>query len=181
MMRKFLLMSVASLAIWGCSDKGADADGDGKISNSEAAAEMGSGGAMAMKPGQWEVKISFDSVEAPGVPAEMQGKMKEQLGKGMTQASCLTQAQVDKPGGDFFGAPPEANCTFDELGRSGNTMKVAMTCKPGGNMTVKSKMDGKFAAETYTMTIEQSTDGTPMGAVKMTGRIDGKRLGDCPA
>lgn len=179
-MRKYLLVAAAALAISACN-KGADADGDGKISDAEAKAEMGSGGAMAMKPGQWEVKISFDKIDAPGIPAAMQGKMKEQMSKGMTQQSCLTQAQVDKPGGDFFGAPPEANCTFDELSRSGNGMKVAMTCKPAGNMTVKSKMDGQFAAETYTMNIEQSTEGTPMGAVKMTGKIDGKRVGDCPA
>ncbi len=180
-MRKFLILGVAALAISACSDKGADADGDGTISDAEATAEMGKGGAMAMKPGQWEVKISFDKIEAPGVPANMQGKMKEQMGQGMTQQSCLTQAQVDKPGGDFFGAPAEANCTFDAISRADNAMKVSMTCKPGGNMTVKSKMDGKFAAETYTMTIEQATEGTPMGAVKMTGKIEGKRVGDCPA
>jgi Protein of unknown function (DUF3617) len=179
-MRKFLILGVAALALSAC-DKGADADGDGKISDAEASAEMGSGGAMAMKPGEWEVKIGFDKIEAPGVPAAAQGKMKEQMGKGMTQRSCLTQAQVEKPGGDFFGAPAEANCTFDEISRSDNAMKVAMTCKPGGSLTVKSKMDGKFAAETYTMNIEQSTEGTPMGAVKMTGKIEGKRVGDCPA
>lgn len=180
-MRKFLILGVAALALSACSDKGADADGDGKISDVEAKAEMGSGGAMAMKPGEWEVKISFDKIEAPGVPAAAQGKMKEQMATGMTQRSCLTQAQVDKPGGDFFGAPEEANCTFDELSRTGNGMKVAMICKPGGNLVVKSKMDGKFAAETYTMNIEQSTEGTPMGAVKMTGKIVGTRVGDCPA
>lgn len=180
-MRKFLILGVAALALSACSDKGADADGDGKISDAEAKDEMGSGGKMAMKPGLWEVKIGFDKIEAPGVPANVQGKMKEQMGKGMTQQSCLTQEQVDKPGGDFFGAPEEANCTFEEINRTGDAMKVAMTCKPGGNMTVKSKMDGKFAAESYTMTIEQSTEGTPMGAVKMTGKIEGKRVGDCPA
>jgi Protein of unknown function (DUF3617) len=179
-MRNIVILGVAALALSAC-DKGADADGDGKITEAEATAEMASGGAMAMKPGQWEVKISFDKVEAPGVPAAAQGKMKEQMGKGMTQRSCLTQAQVEKPGGDFFGAPPEANCTFNEISRSGNAMKVAMTCKPAGTMTVKSKMDGQFAAETYTMNIEQSTEGTPMGAVKMTGKIEGKRVGDCPA
>lgn len=179
-MRKFIILGVAALAISAC-DKGADADGDGKISDAEAKAEMSSGGKMAMKPGQWEVKVTFDSIEAPGLPEAMKGKMKEQMGKGVTQQSCLTQEQVDKPGGDFFGAPPEANCSFDELSRSGNAMKVAMTCKPAGNMTVKSKMDGEFGAETYTMKIEQSTEGTPMGAVKMTGKIDGKRTGDCPA
>lgn len=181
MMRKFLILGVAALAISACSDKGADADGDGKISDAEAKAEMGSGGAMAMKPGLWEVKIGFDKIDAPGVPASLQGKMKEQMSNGITQQSCLTQEQVDKPGGDFFGAPAESNCTFNELARSGNGIKVEMTCKPGGNMTVKSTMDGQFGAETYTMNIEQSTEGTPMGKVKMTGKIDGKRVGDCPA
>ena len=180
-MRKFLIIGVAALALSACSDKGADADSDGKISDAEAKAELSSGGAMAMKPGMWEVKISFDTVEAPGVPADAQSKMKEQMGKGMTQQSCLTKAQVEKPGGDFFGAPPEANCTFSEINRSDNAMKVSMTCKPGGEMTIKSTMDGKFAAENYTMNIEQSTEGTPMGAVKMTGKIIGKRVGDCPA
>jgi Protein of unknown function (DUF3617) len=177
---KYLLVA-AAFALSACSDKGADADGDGKISNTEAKAELGAGGAMAMKPGQWEVKMTFDSVEAPGIPAAAQSKMKEQMGKGMTQQSCLTKAQVEKPGGDFFGAPPEANCTFDEINRSDNAMRVSMTCKPGGEMTIKSTMDGKFAAESYTMDIQQSTEGTPMGAVKMTGKIVGKRLGDCPA
>jgi hypothetical protein len=180
-MRNFLLLGVAALALSACSDKSADADGNGKISEAEVKAELGAGGKMVMKPGQWEVKISFDKIEAPGAPANIQNKIKEQMGKGMTQRSCLTQAQVEKPGGDFFGAPEEANCTFDSLSRSGNAMQVAMTCKPGGAMTVKSKMDGKFAAETYTMTIEQNTEGTPMGAIKMTGKIDGKRVGDCPA
>jgi hypothetical protein len=180
-MKKLIITAVAALALAACSDKGADTDGDGKITDAEAKAEMGSGGKMAMKPGQWEVKISFDKIEAPGMPANLQGKMKEQLGSGMTQRSCLTQEQVDKPGGDFFGAPAEANCTFDDLSRSGDAMKVAMTCKPAGNVVVKSKMDGKFAAETYTMNIEQSTEGTPMGAVKMTGKIEGKRVGECPS
>jgi hypothetical protein len=180
-MRKFLILGVAALAISACSEKGADADGDGKISDAEATAEMADGGSMAMKPGEWEVKISFNKIVAPGIPAELQGKMKEQMGKGMIQKSCLTQKQVDKPGGDFFGAPAEANCTFEELKRTGDSMKVAMTCKPAGNMTIKSKMDGKFAAETYTMNINQNTEGTPMGTVKMTGKIEGKRVGDCPA
>lgn len=180
-MRKYLILGAAALAISSCSDKGADSDGDGKISTAEAATEMAKDGAMAMKPGLWEVKIGFDKIDAPGVPANMQGKMKAEMGKGMTQQSCLTKAQVDKPDTDFFGAPPEANCTFEELNRSAAGVKVAMTCKPGGAMVLKSKMDGKFAAESYTMTIEQSTEGTPMGVVKMNGKIEGKRIGDCPA
>lgn len=180
-MHKFFLLGVAALAISACSNTGADTDGDGKISTAEATTEMAKGGAMAMKPGLWEVKIGFNKVEAPGAPADVQEKMKAQMGQGVTQRSCLTKEQVEKPSTDFFGAPPEANCTFEELSRSADGIKVAMTCKPGGAMVIKSKMDGKFQAETYTMNIDQSTEGTPMGAVKMTGKIDGKRVGDCPA
>ncbi|MFN7717474.1 MAG: DUF3617 domain-containing protein [Sphingomonadaceae bacterium] len=180
-MHKFFLLSAAALALSACADKGADTNGDGKISDSEAATEMADGGAMAMKPGLWEVKIGFDNIEAPGAPAAMQKTLKTQMGQGVTQRSCLTQAQVDKPGMEFFGAQPEANCTFEALDRSTAGVKMAMTCKPAGPIIVKSKMDGKFSAETYTMRIEQNTDGTPMGAVKMTGKIEGTRVGDCPA
>lgn len=180
-MRKFLIVGVAALALAACSNKGADADGDGKVSADEAKAEMSAGGAMAMKPGLWEVKIAFNKVEAPGMPAGVADKMKAQMDQGMTEKSCMTKEQAAKPGGDFFGAPPEANCTFDTLDRSGNSMKVAMTCKPAGAIVVKSKMDGTFGAETYSMNIEQSTEGMPMGAVKMTGKIEGKRVGECPA
>lgn len=179
-MRKFFLIGVAALALTACSQKGADTDGDGKISDAEATTEMADGGAMAMKPGLWEVRMRYDKVEAPGVPADMQAKMKAEMAEGMTQRSCLTKAQVEKPGMEFFGAPAEANCTFSDLDRATDSVKITMACKPSGPIVVKSKMDGKFGAETYSMNVEQSTEGTPMGAIKMTGKIEGKRVGDCP-
>lgn len=179
-MRKILILGFAALALSAC-DKGADADGDGKVSNEEAKAEMGSGGAMATKPGMWEVKMTFANVEAKGAPPEILSQIKAQAAKGITMQSCMTKEQAEKPGTDFFGGTPEANCSFDKLDRSGNSINVEMTCKPAGNIVVKSKMDGSFAAETYTMNIEQSTEGMPTGPVKMTGKVDAKRVGDCPA
>jgi hypothetical protein len=180
-MHKFFLMCAAALSLSACSDKGADLDNDGKISDAEAETEMSSGGAMATKPGLWEVRSQYDKVEAPGMTADMQQKMKAQMAEGMTQRSCLTKAQVEKPGMAFFEAPPGANCKFDALDRNSDNVKMTMTCKPGGAIVLKSKMDGKFGAESYTMKIEQNTEGTPMGATKMTGKIEGKRVGDCPA
>jgi Protein of unknown function (DUF3617) len=103
------------------------------------------------------------------------------MGKGVTVKSCLTQEQVDKPGADFFGSPEGSNCTFEQLDRSGNSMKVAMTCKPDGKTVITNKMDGTFAETSYSPTMEQKTSGTPLGDMTMKGKIENKRLGDCPA
>jgi hypothetical protein len=180
-MRKFLILGAAALAMSACSNKGADADGDGKISDVEAKAEMSTGGAMATKPGLWEIKMTFDKVEGEKVPAPALAQMKAQAAKGMTMRSCLTKEQAEKPGADFFGGTEQANCSFSKLDRSGNNMDVEMTCKPAANITLTNKMKGTFADESYSMAIEQSTNMPSIGAVKMTGKIVGTRVGDCPA
>ncbi len=179
-MRKLVLTSVVFLALAACSNNGADSDGDGKISAKEASTEMAQGGATAMKPGQWEIKISVSDFSAPGAPEGTMATMKESAMKGMTTQSCMTKEQVERPGADFFGGVKEGGCEFSKLDRSGNTMSVAMTCKPGGNMVSNIVMDGSFAAESYTMKMTQKIEGSPMGTVDMKGTIAGKRLGECP-
>jgi Protein of unknown function (DUF3617) len=180
-MRKFLILGAAALATSACSDKGADADGDGKITTAEVTAEMSDGTLMKMEPGEWETKIGFSDVQAKNLPPQALAAMKTQMAKGVTTKSCMTKEQSEKPGSDIFGAPPEANCSFEEFNKSGDTMKVSMTCKPAPNMVVKSEMNGTFSKTNYTLNIVQSTEGPPMGAIKLTGKTEGKRLGDCPA
>lgn len=181
-MRKILVTGAACavLAITACSDKGADTDGDGKVSTAEAHKELSKGGAVAMTPGMWEVKIKFDSIEAPGLPEAAKAQMSKAMSE-MSVKSCLTKEQAEKPGADFFGGDAGSNCTFEQLDRSGNKMTVQMTCKPRGGITISNKMQGSFEGETYAMTMEQKTSGTPMGEMTMKGRIEGKRIGDCPA
>ncbi len=179
-MRKLLILGAATLALMGCSKQGADTDGDGQVSKEEAQKELSSGGAMAMKPGMWEVKIKFDSLEAPKMPEAARAGMSKAMNE-VSVKSCLTKEQVEKPGADFFGGDAGSNCTFQQIDRSGDKMSVQMTCKPQGSNVMTSKMEGSFAAETYSMTMEQKTSGTPMGDMTMKGRIEGKRIGDCPA
>ncbi|MFN3747200.1 MAG: DUF3617 domain-containing protein [Sphingorhabdus sp.] len=181
-MRKLVIGGAvgALLALAACSDKGADADGDGKVSSAEAQKELSQGGAVAMNPGLWEVKIKFDSIEAPGLPEAAKSQMTKAMNE-MSVKSCLTKEQAEKPGADFFGGDENSNCSFEQLNRSGNKMTVAMTCKPDGGVTVASKMEGSFEGDSYVMNMEQKTSGTPMGDMTMKGRIEGKRIGDCPA
>jgi hypothetical protein len=180
-MRKLILVSVAVLAIAGCSGKDADSDGDGKISADEVKSELASGGAMDMMPGEWEVKVNFSNIEGDGIPEQAKAALKEQIAKGTTSKSCMTKEQAQKPGADMFGSPDSANCTFAKFDRSGNKMSIDMTCKPAGTIVLKSKMDGSFAAEEYSMVMEQKMEGLPTGPITMKGTIEGRRLGDCPA
>jgi len=178
-MKKFGI-AVALLVLAGCSDKGADMDGDGKLSNEEVAAEMGADGAMASKPGEWEVTTAFSDITAPGLPPEMQGKMKEQMAKGSVIKTCLTEEQASNPGAEFLGGNKQ-DCSFSKFDRSGSKLTAEMSCKAQGGMTMKSAMEGTFEAESYAMTVSTKMEGSPMGAIEMKGSVTGKRIGDCPA
>lgn len=179
-MNRILVVAISLSMLAACSS-GADENNDGKVSAVEMGREMASGGAIKMKPGLWETKITFNSVDAKGLPDAAKASMLAAMGKGVSVKSCLTKEQVEKPGADFFGSPQESNCSFEELDRSGNRMKVAMTCKPDGKTVIQNSMDGSFATEIYSMNMKQKTSGTPMGDISMVGKIEGKRLGECPA
>ncbi len=178
-MRRFLIVGVAALAITACSKKGADADGDGKISGKEAAAEMASGGKLAMKPGQWEIKMTNTDVDIPGVPEAAKAQIKAQLAKGITASSCLKQEDVDKPGGNFFGADANSDCKFGKLDRSGNKISVEMTCKMQG-LTMHSTSEGEFGEESYKLNMSQKIE-MPTGTMTSKGTLEGRRTGDCKA
>ncbi|MEE9434517.1 MAG: DUF3617 domain-containing protein [Sphingorhabdus sp.] len=180
-MRKILILGAASLALAACSSGGdADKDGDGKISAEEASAEMASGGKMELQPGEYEMKVSFTEVDAPGIPEVARDMVMKQMAKGMTVKNCITKEQAENPGADMFGGQGDNSCKMDKLDRSGNSMNVAMTCNPEGGMKIVSSMQGTFGKDSYTMTIDQKMTGMPTGDMAMKGKIEAKRIGDCP-
>lgn len=181
-MKHIIYTGMAALALAACSSGGdADKDGDGKITAEEATAEMAEGGKMSLIPGEYEMNISFSEIDAPGIPEQAAGMMKAQMAKGMSIKNCMTQEQIDNPGADMFGGADDDSCKIDSMDRSGNDMKMQMTCNQPGGMKMVSKMEGSFAKESYSMNIEQAMSGMPTGDMKLKGKIEAKRLGDCPA
>lgn len=175
-MRNFLILATAALALTACSG------GDDKAGESAAVATpANSMPAFTVKPGLWEIKIAFTSIEAKGLPEAAKKQMMAAMGTGVTVKNCVTKEQSEKPGAEFFGSPNSSNCAMNAMDVSGDRMSVKLTCKPDGNAVIESRMDGTFADESYAMNIEQKTSGTPMGDLITAGKIDGKRLGDCPA
>lgn len=181
-MRTILAASACLALLAACSDNGADADNDGTITKEEVVAEAASGGGdITMRAGQWEHTVEFTEIDLPGVPDNMKDMVRQNMGGKVTSTSCMTQEEAEKPDADFFGGEGQDDCTYEEFDRSGNKMKLRMTCDAGNGGTAKVAMDGEFGADRFTLKMDNTVSGGQMGDVKMKGTISGRRLGDCPA
>tara|TARA_E500000305_G_scaffold103455_1_gene98975 strand:- start:736 stop:1032 length:297 start_codon:yes stop_codon:yes gene_type:complete len=81
----------------------------------------------------------------------------------------------------FFGGEKNNDCTYDKFDRSGDTMEMAMTCKAGNGGVTRIEMTGKFGEDEYSMEMNNTVSGTPMGDMVMKGKMTARRLGDCPS
>ncbi|PHR19178.1 MAG: hypothetical protein COA41_08330 [Sphingopyxis sp.] len=178
---KKLLVSVAAICLMtGCSDNGADKDGDGKITADEVAEEMNE---VKLEPGEWENTVEIVDVAIEGLPAGAPaGIMDSMKGQTTTTKSCITKEQADNPGAEFFAAQEETNCEVKKFDMSGGSVSSEMACSnmggSPGNMTLA--MEGEYGPSSYAMTM--TMDGGAAGMkMKISSKSSGKRIGDCPA
>lgn len=153
-------------------------------SSVEAVAEAAKS-AVKMEPGQWETTVKILSMDAPGLPAEMQDAMKQQKQEHKVQ-TCLTPEQAEKPPQEMLGAMK--GCTYEKFEMSGGKMDGTLVCKnmPGmGAQEVRSTTSGTFTSTSYNFTSETQMNmpAGPAGGGKMTTKtqISGKRIGECSA
>ena len=175
-MLKFLMLASTALALAACS---AAEDKAGESATVAMTAKSTS--AFTVKPGLWETKITFKSIEAKDLSETAKKQMMAAMGNGVTVKNCVTKEQSEKPGAEFFGSPNSSNCNVGALDAAGDRVTVKLTCKPDEKAIIESSMSGTVAADSYSMDIQQKTSGTPMGDLITTGKIEGKRLGECPA
>lgn len=179
-MGRMIFAAAAMALLAGCGDSGgADADGDGNITAQEAAAEAASGGQVAMRPGRWEQKMELTEIDMPGMPAGMADMIKGQMGQGMTVTHCLTEEDVQEPTPEMFSGEGQDNCKFEEFDRSGNNMRMRMSCDSEGGGKVNIAMDGEYGAEAYRLDMDMNSTGGAQGDMNMKGAITARRIGDC--
>lgn len=178
---KKLLVSVAAISlIVGCSEKGADYDGDGKITADEVAKEMNK---VTLEPGEWENTVEIVDVKIEGLPegapAGIMDSMKGQVTK---SKSCITKEQAENPGAEFFAAQEETNCEVKKFTMSGGAISSEMVCSnmggAPGNMTIA--MNGQYGPSNYDMTMNMNGGAGGM-EMDITSKSNGKRIGACPA
>lgn len=181
----FLTLSAVAL-LSACADGNADSDGDGKISDEEAAVEAQKAN---LKAGLWERTAEMTDVKITH-PADATDEEKAEADKfadGITNKpqvvkACLTEENAKKPEPSFFAPGPMGSCEYKDFSLSGGTLKMEMTCQdPTTPGPVAIAINGEYASDSYTGTYTIDIDGGDEGAVKMTGKSTMKNVGACPA
>ena len=177
---RILLVSVAILGLTAaCSDKGADHDGDGKITAEEVAQEMNR---VTLEPGEWENSVEIVDVKIEGLPeGAPAGIMDSMKGKVTKSKSCITKEQAENLGAEFFAAQEKTNCEVKKFEMSGGAVSSEMACSnmggAPGNMTMA--MDGQYGPSSYDMTMNMNGGASGM-KMDITAKSIGKRIGACP-
>jgi hypothetical protein len=144
--------------------------------------------ARSMQPGQWEITSQMTSVEAPGMPPAALAQMRAQLAsQRQTQLQCITPEQAANPARNLVGRDAgRQGCQFPSTTFADGLIRISAICRqPGGPASMRMALDGSFTATELngTLSVEMTgprTGGGGTQAVRMTGLMAGRRIGDCP-
>ena len=166
--------AVAAATLAGCNSSDTI---EARNESAESVAQKVAKSDIRPNPGKWESKMTLEKIEMPGMPAEMQGMMKQQLGKVTTSTSCLTPDEANRPDAKFFQPGDASGCTYKTFNMGGGKIDAEMVCEEGG-MQQNMKMNGTYSGDAYTMHVssEGKLEGQTM-AMAMT--IESRRVSEC--
>lgn len=173
-MNKLLLIGL--IAVLGACDR-AKVDEKNATPAEVAEAVADARADMKFKPGRWESNVTFVSMDAPGMPAEVGQAMRGTLGKENRYASCLTKEQAEKPAADFF-AKDAKDCTYDHFTLGGGKIDAKMRCG-GEGRAVAMTMNGAYDSDSYDMNMETKIDSGGAGPMTMKMKIASSHVGAC--
>jgi hypothetical protein len=128
------------------------------------------------RAGRWEATTQVDKMDMPGMTPQAREAMQKAVGRKTTFASCLTQAEADKPEASFF-ENKNSHCKFDDFSMADGKIDATMTCNENG-ATRKTTMSGTYASDFYK--IRMDMNGTDRGKpMTMSMSTEAHRVGEC--
>lgn len=174
-----LALATVFLALVSCSDSSADRDGNGAVDSSERAAEMSADGLIPMKPGRWETKFVFTEIAVPTLGKAEKQNIMDEMAKGASSVSCLSEAEAKKPGADFFGGEGADKCVYRSFDVSGQKVRMGLRCGMEGMGSVDVDLDGQMDEDRFDFGTQMALRLPMVGKVKLTGTATGKYAGAC--
>lgn len=130
-----------------------------------------------IRAGKWVSQVSMEELSAPGMPAEARERMKSMVPGLQSFESCLTREEAKRPKEDFF-AQGNNQCRYDHFRMGDGRIDAKMRCDRQG-MTQVMELAGTYSPDSYTMRMTTSSGQGAAGGMRMTMRVDAKRVGEC--
>jgi hypothetical protein len=163
---------VLPLALTGCHKRSVEAQN----ATPEAVASKIAASGIKPRAGRWEATTQLDKIEVPGMTPQMRAAMEKGMAQKNSFASCLTQAQADKPEAGFFQSK-DNRCKFDNFSMSGGKIDAKMRCNEADGQHTMT-MAGTYTPESYN--IHMDMNGKEGGqAVSMSLSTKANRVGEC--
>ncbi len=167
------------LSLISCSDSSADRDGDGAVNAEERAAEMAADAFIPMKPGRWETKFTFTEIAVPTLGKAERQQIMDEMAKGASSVSCLSEEEAKRPGADFFGGEGADKCVYRTFDVSGQNVNMRLRCGMEGMGSVDMDLAGTMDESAFNFGTEVALRLPMIGKVKLKGTALGKHAGAC--
>lgn len=169
-----VLPALALLILSACgSSDGVEA----KNESPEAVAGKIAASDVKPQPGRWQGTFKLESMDMPGMPANVREAMGKSMGASQTYFTCLTPEEVSKPDASFF-RTNASGCVYNHFSMAGGKIDAKMTC-PAGSGPTEMTMSGTYGETDYAIKIAGKGElqkGMPM---TMSMAIAMQRVGEC--
>ena len=138
----------------------------------------------AVRPGNWETKVTVDDIIMPGVPPSVLAGMKDVMGRqlNVTIEHCVTPEEAKKPGSDFFTGKKSDDCRYEHFTMGDGKVDAVMRCQGNRAGLMTMKMAGTFTPESSStrseMEVNQASNGDA-GIMTIKARTETRRIGEC--
>src|SRR5215213_11666263 len=141
-----------------------------------------SGAELFFNPGKWQTKVTVVEMNIPGMPASMQGQIKQgSAGQQSTVGeSCLTPEEAKRPGGKFVSGNESKNCRYERFTMAGGKIDAVMRCEGGDRSTsMVMTVVGTYTPNSSMARVEMQVSGGSHGSMAIKAVAENRRIGEC--
>lgn len=168
-------LAILTLLLAACgqsANQQAAAGGNGGTATATAAA---GGGVLTIQPGEWETTMLMQMPDVPNLPRGVHMPP----ARPMTVRTCITAEEVARSNKAFLGGGSQhgVDCDYSGVTIGGGRIHGTSTCVREG-LQVTMAMDGSFTPTAYDVN-QQIVTSMRGRTSNSTGRMTGRRIGDC--
>ncbi len=162
-----------------CSDKLADRDKDGEVSDDERTIAAGIKSLPPMKPGLWQIDVKFYTAEVTGFSERKKQDMLAKMSRAASSNRCLSEAAAKNPPASFYGGEGTGQCRYRSFNFKKGKANVSFSCARDNMATLDTDLSGTSGAGQFDFITVSALRLPMIGKVDLHGTATGRYVGPC--